>query len=84
MGREVFLIGLSLLLIVIVFSFSMSIVSSYSGVEIPMSNYSSITLFLFILGLLLIAAGLIAVVLPEGPSKDGTWVMMMSPFAGTN
>jgi hypothetical protein len=83
-GRVVFFIGLALLAVIIVFSLSVSIVSSYSGAEIPIANYSSITLLIFVLGLLLILAGLIAAILPEGPSKDGIWVMKMSPFAGTN
>lgn len=83
-GRAVFLAGLILLLIVIVSTLSISIVSSYSGTEISVPNYINFTMLIFVLGLLLVVAGLIAVVLPEGPSKDGTWVMMMSPFAGNN
>jgi amino acid transporter len=79
-GRILFLIGLSLLLVIIIFSLSISIVSSYSGVEFPMSNYSSIISLIFVLGLLLIIVGLISIVLPEGLSRDGLWVMKLGPF----
>jgi hypothetical protein len=79
-GRMVFFIGLSLLLVVIVFSLSVSIVSSYSGTQIPASNYSSIIPLLFILGLILIVAGLTAIILPDGLSRDGVWAMKLGPF----
>jgi len=83
-GRVIFFIGFALLLIAIVFSFSISLVSSYSGAEVPISDYSGIISLIFTAELLLILAGLAAVVLPEGPSKDGIWVMMVGPYAGPN
>jgi hypothetical protein len=79
-GRMVFFIGLSLLLVVIVFSLSVSIVSSYSGTQIPASNYSSIIALIFILGLILVVVGLTAIILPEGLSRDGVWAMKLGPF----
>jgi O-antigen/teichoic acid export membrane protein len=83
-GRVVFFIGLSLVLVAIILSFSISIVSAYSGTEIPISSYSDITALIFIIGLVLIIAGLTAIILPEGLSKDETWIMKMSPYAGNN
>jgi hypothetical protein len=83
-GRVIFFIGLSLVLVAIILSFSISIVSSYSGTEISMSNYSDITVLIFVIGLMLIIAGLTAIILSKGPSKDETWIMMMSPYAGNN
>ena len=79
-GRMVFFIGLSLLLVAIVISLSVLIVSSYSGNQIPVSNYSPIITLIFILGLILIIVGLTAMILPNGLSRDGVWVMKLGPF----
>ena len=79
-GCMTFFIGLSLLLVVIVFSLSVSVVSSYSGTQIPTSNYSSIITLILILGLILIVAGLTAIILPDGLSRDGVWAMKLGPF----
>jgi uncharacterized membrane protein YidH (DUF202 family) len=79
-GRLVLYVGLAVLVIDLVSSFLISLVSAYSGSENPMTNYQTLNLFIVVAGILMVFAGLAAVLLPEGPSKDGLWVMKLGPF----
>ncbi|TFH05174.1 MAG: hypothetical protein E4H14_13295 [Candidatus Thorarchaeota archaeon] len=36
------------------------------------------------IGIVFAILGLIASLIPDGQGDDGTWIMMMSPFAGNN
>jgi len=36
------------------------------------------------IGIIFAIFGLIAALIPGGQGEDGTWIMMMSPFAGNN
>lgn len=83
-GRVVFLLGIALIVIGLVSSLLISVVSAYSGSVPPMGNFGYIELFLVISGLLLVLAGLAAVLLPEGPSRDGLWVMKIGPLFGNS
>ena len=84
LGRAALYLGLSIILVVFVFSLSMSIVSSYSGVEIPVSSYSYLSSLITVIGIMLIIAGIVAIILPDGPSRDGVWVMKLGPLVGNN
>lgn len=83
-GRAVFYLGLSILLVVFILSLSMLIVSSYSGVETSISGFSPFALLFTVIGILLIIAGIVAIILPEGLTNDGVWIMKLGPFAGNN
>lgn len=83
-GRVLFLVGIALIVIGLVSSLLISVVSAYSGSVPPTASFEYVRLFLVISGLLLVLAGLAAVLLPEGPSKDGLWVMKIGPLFGNS
>jgi hypothetical protein len=83
LGRAALYLGLSTILVVSILSLSVSIVSSYSGVASPESNYFYLSLVILI-GILLVMTGLVAIILPEGPSRDGVWDMNMSSLVDNN
>ncbi|TFF91570.1 hypothetical protein EU546_08430 [Candidatus Thorarchaeota archaeon] len=83
LGRVLFMAGLVVLSFSIVSVLVVS-VAAYSGLPIQVSSYSSYLVPIGIFGVLMVVAGIVMVILPEGPSKDGVWVMMMGPYAGRN
>jgi NADH:ubiquinone oxidoreductase subunit 6 (subunit J) len=82
LGRAVLYLGFSIILVVFILSLSVPMVSSYSGVEIPTSSYSPFVVLFTVIGIVLIIAGLVAIILPEGMPKDGVWVMKVGPLCG--
>ena len=79
-GRAVFLLGIALIVIGLVSSFLISIVSAYSGPVLPVVNFAYVLFLLVICGIMLMIAGIAAVLLPEGLSKDGVWSMETGPM----
>jgi hypothetical protein len=45
-------------------------------------NYQTNNLFIIMAGILMVFAGLAAVLPPEGLSKDGLWAMKSGPYVG--
>lgn len=82
-GRILFMAGL-LILSSSVLSILVVSVAAYSGVAVKVSAYFGYLVPIGIFGGLLSVAGLLMFLLPEGPSKNGVWVMMMGPYAGRN
>lgn len=82
-GRILFMAGLLLLSFSVLSILVVSVVA-YTGGTIQVSTYSGYLVPIGIFGGLLLVAGLLMVVLPDGPSKDGVWVMMLGPYAGRN
>jgi len=79
-GRILYITGIVIVVGVIVLGLSVVLVAAYTGSFVIMSNYGGYAIFALFLGLLLIVAGLIALVLPEGFSKDAVWAMKIGPF----
>ena len=85
-GKIVLAVGIILLVLVTILGMLTSIVSAYYG---PTESarvyvrYATIATPVFIFGVLLLVAGLIAILLPEGQSQDGVWIMQLGPFGKT-
>ena len=79
-GRILFISGIVIVVGVIVLSLSVVLVAAYTGSLMVVSNYGGYAIFALLLGILLIVAGLIALILPEGFSKDAVWAMRIGPF----
>jgi uncharacterized membrane protein HdeD (DUF308 family) len=58
--------------------------AAFSGADTDVSPLAGLIAPSGVLGVVLILLGLAMVILPDGPSKDGVWVMMLGPFAGRN
>lgn len=79
LGRALLLIGC----IIVLFSFIPMIIFGFVGGPSNEYGYGSIPNVIG-LGIILAIIGLLAAQYPESKSDDGTWIMMMSPFAGSN
>ena len=79
-GRILFISGIIVVVGVIVFSLSVVLVAAYTGSLMVVSNYGGYAILALLLGILLIVAGLIALILPGGFSKDAVWAMRSGPF----
>ncbi|MFW9770433.1 MAG: hypothetical protein ACFFF9_01450 [Candidatus Thorarchaeota archaeon] len=85
-GKIVLAVGIILLFLVIIFGTLTSLVSAYYGPTESARAYvqfNTIATPVFIFGVLLVVAGLIAILLPEGQSQDGVWIMQLGPFGKT-
>ena len=79
-GRILFISGIVIVIGVIVLSLSVVLVAAYTGSLMVVSNYGSYAILALLFGILLIVAGLIALILPGGFSKDAVWAMRSGPF----
>ena len=79
-GRILFISGIVVVVGVIILSLSVVLVVAYTGSLIIVSNYGGYAIFALLLGILLIVAGLIALILPGGFSKDAVWAMRVGPW----
>ena len=79
-GRILFISGVAIVVGVIVFGFSVVLVAAYTGSLMVVSNYGGYAILALLFGILLIVAGLIALILPGGFSKDAVWAMKIGPF----
>ncbi|MFW9868654.1 MAG: hypothetical protein ACFFFO_07070 [Candidatus Thorarchaeota archaeon] len=85
-GKIVIVVGILLLVLVIVLGMLTSIVSAYYGPTESARAYvqfNTIATPVVIFGVLLVVAGLIAILLPEGQPQDGVWIMQLGPFGKT-
>ena len=82
-GRVLFVIGCILASFSVV-SFLTVSAAAFSGFAIDVVAYAGLVTPLGVLGVVLILVGLTMALLPDGPSQDGVWVMMMGPYAGRN
>ncbi|MHA2352808.1 MAG: hypothetical protein ACXAC0_06215 [Candidatus Thorarchaeota archaeon] len=79
-GKIVLAIGLFVIVLVIVFGIFASLVSAYEGSTELVRVYDVIAYPCFVFGIILVMGGFVAIILPEGPSKDGVWVFKTGPF----
>ncbi|NOR39380.1 MAG: hypothetical protein GQ580_07325 [Candidatus Thorarchaeota archaeon] len=79
-GRILFILGIAIVVGGIVLGLSVVLVAAYTGSLVIVSNYGGYAILAFLLGILLIVAGLIALILPGGFSKDAVWAMRSGPF----
>ncbi len=79
-GRILFISGIVIVIGVIVLSLSVVLVAAYTGSLMVVSNYGGYAILALLFGILLIVAGLIALILPGGFSKDAVWAMRSGPF----
>lgn len=79
-GRILFILGVTIVVSGIVLGLSVALVAAYTGSLAIVSNYGGYAILALFFGILLIVAGLIALVLPDGFSKDAVWSMKIGPF----
>ena len=79
-GRILFISGIVIVVSGIVLGLSVVLVAAYTGSLMVVSNYGSYAILALLFGILLIVAGLIALILPGGFSKDAVWAMRSGPF----
>ncbi len=79
-GRILFISGIVIVVGGIVLGLSVVLVAAYTGSLVIVSNYGGYAILALLFGILLIVAGLIALVLPRGLSKDVIWAMKIGPF----
>ena len=64
----------------ITFGVLASLVSADSGSTDLVHAYYTLAVPVFVFGLLFVVSGLLAILLPEGLSQDGTWSMQTGPY----
>ncbi len=79
-GRILYITGLVIVVSVIILGLAVVLVAAYTGSLIVVSNYGGYAILALLFGILLIVAGLIALILPGGFSKDAVWAMRSGPF----
>jgi len=79
-GKVGLVLGLLVIVIVIVLGLLTSWVSAHNGSTELSHAYEIIAGPALICGILLFLAGLVALLLPEGLSKDGLWSMQTGPY----
>lgn len=79
-GRILLILGAVIIVGIAILGFSVVLVAAYTGSSVIVSNYGSYAIPTLLLGIFLIVAGLIALVLPDGFSKDVVWSMKIGPF----
>lgn len=79
-GKIVLAVGLFVIVLVIVLGILTSLVSAYGGSTELVRVYDVIAYPCFVFGIILVMGGLVAIILPEGPSKDGVWVLKTGPY----
>jgi len=78
-GKIMFLIGL-IVVGMTVASLVILSAAAYGGYDVQLTSYSNIMTPIIVVGFLILLVGLALAVLPEGPSKDGLWVLKTGPY----
>jgi hypothetical protein len=79
-GKIVLAVGLFVIVLVIVLGILTSLVSAYGGSTELVRVYDVIAYPCFVFGIILVMGGFVAIILPEGPSKDGVWILKTGPY----
>jgi len=79
-GKIGLAIGICLIVFVIVLGILSSVVSAYDSSTELVRVYDIVAGPVFIFGVLLVISGLVAILLPEGLSQDGVWVLKTGPY----
>ena len=79
-GKIGLAIGASLIVFVIVLGLLTSVVSAYDGSTELHRIYDAVAGPGLVFGSLLVLSGLVAILLPEGLSQDGVWVLKTGPY----
>ncbi len=79
-GKAGLVLGLLTIVIVIVLGLLTSWVSAQNGSIELLRAYEIIAVPALIIGIILLLGGLVAILLPEGLSKDGLWSMQTGPY----
>ncbi|MFX1604574.1 MAG: hypothetical protein ACFFDD_01575, partial [Promethearchaeota archaeon] len=79
-GKIVLAAGLLIIVVVIVLGMFASLVSATGGSTELLRVYNTILGPGLVIGILLVMVGFAAILLPEGLSKDGVWVLKTGPI----
>ena len=79
-GKIVLAAGLLIIVVVIVLGMFVSLVSAYGGSTELLRVYDAIVGPGLVIGILLVMVGFAAILLPEGLSQDGVWVLKTGPI----
>ena len=79
-GRIVLAVGLLVIGTVIVLGLLTSFVSATSGPIDFVQSYNVLAGPSFVFGVLFVLSGLLAILLPEGLTQEGTWSLQTGPF----
>ena len=80
LGKIALGVGLCLISFVIIFGMLASLVSAESGSTDLILMYDTLAPPLLVFGFLFMVSGLLAIILPAGMSKDGTWSLQTGPY----
>lgn len=78
-GRIVTWVGLAIVTFVLIIAMYISL-AAYTGQNIQFTNYENLLSPIILTGIVLILFGVAALLYPTGPSKDGSWILMMGPY----
>jgi uncharacterized integral membrane protein len=79
-GKIGLAIGIFLIVFVIVLGLFVSVVSANDGSTELAHIYDVIARPILVFGMLFVISGLLAIVLPEGLSQDGIWILKTGPY----
>ena len=79
-GKIVLTIGLIAIGTIIVLGLLTSFVSATSGPTDFVQTYNVLAGPSFVFGVLFVLSGLLAILLPEGLSQEGTWSLQTGPY----
>jgi hypothetical protein len=79
-GKVALVTGVFLIASLIILGACVSLVAAYTGAAGLNQTYLDIATPGVVIGLLLMVVGLIAVLLPDGLSKDGLWIIQTGPY----
>ena len=79
-GKIVLAVGLFVIVVVIVLGLLTSLVSAYGSSTELVRLYDAIAGPGLVIGILFVMGGLLAILLPEGLSQDGVWILKTGPY----
>ena len=79
-GKIALSVGLFVIVLVIVLGILTSLVSAYEGSTELVRQYDVLARPIIVFGIILVLSGLVAILLPEGLSQDGVWILKTGPY----
>ena len=79
-GKIVLAAGIFVIVSVIILGLLASLGSMYGWSSELVQLYDLIAFPVFVFGILFVVAGLLAILLPQGLSKEGTWSLQTGPY----